>query len=387
MCWADNSWLWWSQWSGGQQGQWWGHGAHVGVSQCSYSVTIVLYCDVTVLMRYPSAHVRVWVCDHGVLLHPAQWHQWGGDHRLLRVLQLSLHQEEESCPESDLQWWHHRALLWHHGDPARWQWQYWVRGPHHVFTLARKQTLLLAASVASNKKVIPGDLGRMSHEGDKKSFRLTVNMFAQHFDTLLTNCCQFSQLWQHCPWVFSEILRFFIISAFILMRMCYCWMIDYLVNFTRLLDPGKWLVTHPVCATGCELRAGRAHGQCGDQGLDHSWLAGLGGCGHRPHVLLTAAVSTSEHHEHRLRVLILLPQAQVLPRHQPLDRLPVLQRQQQRRPGRWQHLWSGEAELQRMCVRHSPASCEPTEAASRARLGETRESVETVGVFWQTYKL
>ena len=33
-CVADNSWLWWSQWSGGQQCQWWWHGAHVRVSWC-----------------------------------------------------------------------------------------------------------------------------------------------------------------------------------------------------------------------------------------------------------------------------------------------------------------------------------------------------------------
>ena len=56
-------------------------------------------------------------------------------------------------------------------------------------------------------------------------------------------------------------INFFIISTFtfILMRMCYCWMIDYLANFTRLLDPGKWPIPRAT-ATGRELRAGRAHG-------------------------------------------------------------------------------------------------------------------------------
>ena len=214
-------------------------------------------------------------------------------------------------------------------------------------------------------------------------------MFAQHFDTLLTNCCQFSQFWQHCPWVFSEILRFFIISAFILMRMCYCWMIDYLLNFTRLLDPGKWLVTHPACPCHWSRAAPVRAGTWAVWGprSGSQFTGGAGRVRTQAPCPPDGSSETSEHHEHRLRVLILLPQAQVLPRHQPLDRLPVLQRQQQRRPGRWQHLWSGEAELQRMCVRHSPASCEPTQAASRARLWETRESVETVGVFWQTYKL
>ena len=39
------------------------------------------------------------------------------------------------------------------------------------------------------------------------------------------------------------------------MRMCYCWMIDYLVNFTRLLDPSS--VTHPACHwSRAEGRAG-----------------------------------------------------------------------------------------------------------------------------------